>query len=174
MFYKKKSKILLIKPTTSFTCLVGALMFCKSTLVDAQTTTSGTFLVSFSVAASCSLSAATMTFAPYAGSQLTATSVVNANCTSETPYTISINDSPNSGSAYYLVKTGGSSSVESNRIEATFTNGSSVLTQGVVAFSGTGTGSDAVAGTITGTLAAFQTGKLAGSYTKIMTLNVVY
>jgi hypothetical protein len=31
-----------------------------------------------------------------------------------------------------------------------------------------------VAGTITGTLAALQTGKLAGSYVKVMTLNVVY
>ena len=174
MFYKKKSKILFIKSTTSLTCLVSAFMLCKSTLVDAQTTTSGTFLVSFSVAASCSLSAATMTFAPYTGNQLTATSIVSVNCTSETPFAISINDSPNRGSAYYLVKSGGNSAEESNRIEAIFSNGSSTLTQGVTAFSGTGTGSDAVAGTITGTLAAFQTGKLAGSYIKIMTLNVVY
>jgi len=170
----KKSKILLMKTTTKLTCLVSMLIFCKSDLVNAQTTTSGTFLVSFSVAASCSLSADTMAFAPYTGSQITATSVVNVDCTSGTPYTVSLNDSPDSGSVYYLVKTGGSPAVDTNRLEASFTNGSSTLTPGIAAFRGTGIGTRAVAGTITGTIAALQTGKLAGSYTKIMTLNVVY
>jgi spore coat protein U-like protein len=172
--YKKKSKILLLKTTTKLTCLVGMLIFCKSDFVSAQTTTSGTFLVSFSVAASCSLTADTMSFGPYSGSQLTATSVVNVDCTTGTPYTVSINDSPDSGSMYYLVKTGGTSAVDTNRLEASFTNGSSTLTRGIAAFTGTGIGTRAVAGTITGTIAALQTGKLAGSYTKIMTLNVVY
>ena len=171
---KKKSKILLMKTTTKLTCLVGMLIFCKSDLVSAQTITSGTFLVSFSVAASCSLSADTMSFGSYSGSQLTATSVVNVDCTSGTPYTVSLNDSPDSGSLYYLVKVGGSSTVDTNRLEASFTNGSSTLTPGIAAFRGTGIGSRAVAGTLTGTIAGLQTGKLAGSYIKIMTLNVVY
>jgi spore coat protein U-like protein len=174
MVSNKKSKILLMKSTTKLTCLVGLLIFCKSDFAEAQTTTSGTFLVSFNVAASCSISADTMAFAPYNGAQITATSAISVDCTSGTDYTVSFNDAPNSGSAYYLVKTGGNSSIESNRLEATFTNGSSTLTQGTAAFRGTGIGSRAVAGTITGTIAALQTGKLAGSYTKIMTLNVVY
>ena len=171
---KKKSKISLMKCTTKLTCLVGMLFFCKSGFVVAQTTTSGTFLVSFGVSASCSISADTMAFASYSGSQITATSAVSVDCTSGTDYVVSFNDAPNSGSAYYLVKTGGNASIDSNRLEVTFTNGSSVLTQGVVAFRGTGIGSSALAGTITGTMAALQTGKLAGSYIKIMTLNVVY
>lgn len=171
---KKKSKISLMKSTTKLTYLVGLLIFCKSDFVVAQTTTSGTFLVSFGVSDSCSISADTMAFAPYSGSQITATSAVSVDCTSGTNYTVSFNDAPNSGSAYYLVKTGGNSANYSNRLEVTFTNGSSVLTQGVAAFRGTGIGSRAVAGTITGTIAALQTGKTAGSYTKIMTLNVVY
>ncbi|NCV44178.1 MAG: hypothetical protein EBX09_03695 [Actinobacteria bacterium] len=174
MINKKKSLTLLVKSTTRLTCLATVLIFCKSDFVGAQTTTTGTFLVSFSVAASCSISADTMAFAPYSGAQLTATSVVTVDCTSGTPYTVSFNDVSNFGSAYYLVKTGGSAAVDSNRLEATFTNGSSILTQGVAAFRGTGTGSNSVAGTITGTIAALQTGKLAGSYTKLMTLNVVY
>jgi len=174
MFNKKKSKILFIKSTTSLTCLVGAFMLCKSSLVDAQTTTSGTFLVSFGVSASCSISADTMAFAPYSGSQIIATSAVSVDCTSGTDYTVSFNDAANSGSTYYLVKTGGNASIESNRLDVTFTNGSSILTQGAAAFRGTGIGSRAVAGTITGTMAALQTGKLAGSYVKVMTLNVVY
>ena len=171
---KKKSKILLMKSTTKLTCLVGMLIFCKSDFVQAQTTTSGTFLVSFGVSDSCSISADTMAFAPYSGSQITATSAVSVDCTSGTDYAVSFNDAPNSGSAYYLVKTGGNASIDSNRLEATFTNGSSILTQGTAAFRGTGIGSSALAGTITGTMAALQTGKLAGSYIKIMTLNVVY
>ena len=171
---KKKSKILLMKATTRLTCLVGLLIFCKSDFVHAQTTTSGTFLVSFGVSDSCSISADTMAFAPYNGSQIIATSAVSVDCTSGTDYAVSFNDTPNSGSIYYLVKTGGNAAVDSNRLEVTFTNGSSILTQGVAAFSGKGIGSRAVAGTITGTMAALQTGKLAGTYIKIMTLNVVY
>ena len=171
---KKKSIILSMKATTRLTCLVGLLIFCKSDFVEAQTTTSGTFLVSFGVSDSCSISADTMAFAPYSGSQITATSAVSVDCTSGTDYAVSFNDAPNSGSTYYLVKTGGNASVDSNRLEVTFTNGSSILTQGTAAFRGTGTGSRSVAGTITGTMAALQTGKLAGTYIKIMTLNVVY
>jgi spore coat protein U-like protein len=171
---KKKSKILLMKSTTKLTCLVGMLIFCKSDFVNAQTTTSGTFLVSFGVSDSCSISADTMAFAPYSGSQITATSAVSVDCTSGTDYTVSFNDAPNSGSVYYLVKTSGNAAIDSNRLEVTFTNGSSILTQGNTAFRGTGIGSRAVAGTITGTMAALQTGKLAGTYIKIMTLNVVY
>jgi hypothetical protein len=50
------------------------------------------------------------------------------------------------------------------------------MTNGAATISGTGTGigSSAVAGTITGTMAAGQTGKTAGSYSKMMTLNIVY
>jgi spore coat protein U-like protein len=171
---KNKSKILLMKSTTKLTCLVGLLIFCKSDFVGAQTTTSGTFLVSFGVSDSCSISADTMAFAPYTGSQITATSAVSVDCTSGTDYTISLNDTPNSGSVYYLVHTEGNPSVVSNRLEMTFTNGSSILTQGNVAFRGKGIGSRSVAGTITGTIAGLQTGKVAGSYIKVMTLNVVY
>ena len=174
MINKKKSLTLLVKSTTRLTCLATVLIFCKSDFVGAQTTTTGTFLVSFSVAASCSISADTMAFAPYSGSQITATSAISVDCTSGTDYTVSFNDAANSGSIYYLVKTGGNQAVDSNRLEVTFTNGSSTLTQGIAAFRGTGIGSRAVAGTITGTIAALQTGKLAGSYLKVMTLNVVY
>jgi cell division protein FtsZ len=39
---------------------------------------------------------------------------------------------------------------------------------------GTGTGSSATAGTITGTIAASQTGKTAGTFSKTMTLNIIY
>jgi hypothetical protein len=48
------------------------------------------------------------------------------------------------------------------------------MTNGAATISGTGTGSSATAGTITGSMAATQTGKTAGDFTKTMTLNIVY
>jgi spore coat protein U-like protein len=48
------------------------------------------------------------------------------------------------------------------------------MTSGAATITGTGTGSDSTAGTITGSIASGQTGKSAGSYSKTMTLNLVY
>ncbi len=73
----------------------------------AQTTTTGSMVVSTSVSASCTIAADTMTFAAYAQSEITATSVITANCTNGTAYTISFNDTLlDSGSAYYLLRSG--------------------------------------------------------------------
>ena len=171
---KKKSKILLMKSTTKLTCLVGLLIFCKSDFVTAQTTTSGTFLVSFGVSDSCSISADTMAFAPYSGSQITATSAVSVDCTSGTVYVVSFNDAPNSGSIYYLTNTTTGLTDSGNRLEAGFTNGTTAMTAGAATITGTGTGSSATPGTITGSIASGQTGKTAGTYSKSMTLNLVY
>ena len=74
----------------------------------------------------------------------------------------------------YLVRSGGSSATASDRIEVTFTNGVSTMTNAAATNTGTGTGSSAAAGTITGTIAGSQTGKTAGSFSKTMTLNLAY
>ena len=93
----------------------------------------------------------------------------------------SFNDTPpgvaqgaSSGSVYFLVRSGGSSATASDRIEVSFTNGSSTMTNAAATLTGTGTGSSAAAGTITGTIAGSQTGKTAGSFSKTMTLNLAY
>lgn len=171
----KKNKISLAKTTTALTCLIGLVMFSGDS-GKAQTTTTGSMVVSSSVTASCTISAAAMTFAAYAQSTITATSVVTANCTNGTTYNISFNDTVDVATTpkYWLVRSGGLSSNDSDRLEVTFTNGSSTMTNGAATITGTGTGSSAAAGTITGTLAASQTGKTAGSYSKTMTLNIVY
>jgi spore coat protein U-like protein len=116
-----------------------------------------------------------MAFAAYSGTQITANSVITANCTNGTTYTISFNDTPDSVTKYYLVRSGGSSATASDRLEVSFTNGAgATMTNAAATITGTGTGSSATAGTITGTMAASQTGKTAGSYSKTMTLNIVY
>ena len=139
------------------------------------TTTTGTMSVSTSVASACTISAGAMTFAAYTGTLITATSALSVNCTNGTTFTISFNDSPEASPAYYLVRSDGTSATESDRINVTFTNtGGATMTKGAATITGTGTGSSAAAGTITGSIAASQTGKTAGSYSKTMTLNLVY
>jgi spore coat protein U-like protein len=115
-----------------------------------------------------------MTFAAYTSSLITATSAISVNCTNGTTYTVSFNDTPDTGSIYYLVRSGGTSATASDRIEVTFTNGVSTMTNAAATITGTGTGSSAAAGTITGTIAGSQTGKTAGSFSKTMTLNLAY
>jgi len=172
--FVKKSKMSLAKSTTALTCLVGALIV-SSDLGIAQTTTTGSMLASGSVSSTCTVSGATMAFAAYSGTQITANSVITANCTNGTTYTISFNDTPDSVTKYYLVRSGGSSANASDRLEVSFTNGAgATMTNAAATITGTGTGSSATAGTITGTMAASQTGKTAGSYSKTMTLNIVY
>jgi spore coat protein U-like protein len=174
---KKKSIILSMKATTRLTCLVGLLIFCKSDFVEAQTTTSGTFLVSFGVSDSCSISADTMAFAPYSGSQITATSAVSVDCTSGTDYAVSFNDAADgvTASTYKLVRDGTDGSATANYIEVSFTKSAgNTMTAGTASITGSGTGSSAAAGTITGSIAESQTGRTAGSFAKTMTLNIVY
>jgi len=172
--FVKKSKMSLAKSTTALTCLVGALIV-SSDLGIAQTTTTGSMLASGSVSSTCTVSGATMAFAAYSNTQITANSVITANCTNGTTYTISFNDTPDSVTKYYLVRSGGSSATASDRLEVSFTNGAgATMTNAAATITGTGTGSSATAGTITGTMAASQTGKTAGSYSKTMTLNIVY
>lgn len=171
--FVKKTKMSLAKSTTALTCLVGALIISSD--LRAQTTTTGSMIASGSVASTCTVSGASMAFAAYTASEITATSVITANCTNGTTYAISFNDTPDVTSKYYLVRSGGSSATASDRLEVSFKNGAgATMTNAAATITGTGTGSAATAGTITGTMAASQTGKTAGSYSKTMTLNIVY
>lgn len=173
--FEKKSKITLAKSTTALTCLITSLFVNSETGLAQTTTTTGSMVVSTSVASTCTVSAGAMTFAAYAGSEITATSAITANCTNGTAFTISFATAADTGSIYYLVRDGGSSSTLSDRLETTFKNGSAqTMTAGGATITGTGSGSSAAAGTITGTIAASQTGKTAGSYSKTITLNLVY
>ena len=176
--FVKKSKMSLAKSTTALTCLIGSLIIVSSESGMALTS-SGGLTVSGSVSSTCSVSGAAMSFDPYEGSLITATSEVTVNCTTGTSYTISLATIPDTGSTYYLTRTGSptpSPTLATNQLNVIFTAnaGATTLTNGVTAMTGTGTGSSATAGTITGTMAATQTGKTAGTFNKTMTLNIVY
>ena len=172
----KKSKMSLAKSTTALTCLFGVLIVTSESGL-ALTTTTGSMAVSTSVASTCTLSAASMTFAAYSGSLITATSEITANCTNGTAYTISFNDAADgvTASTYKLIRATTDGSASANYIEVSFTKSAGLtMTAGTASITGTGTGSAATAGTITGSIAASQTGKTAGTFSKTMTLNIVY
>jgi hypothetical protein len=168
--FVKKSKISLAKSTTALTCLVGVLIISAESGIALST--SGQFTASTSIAKSCTISADTMTFPAYVGATITGESVVLVNCTSGATYEISLNDSPSSGSNYLLANT--TEGLTSNTLNVTFSNGGAAMTNGAATIGGTGTGSSAIAGTITGSIIQNQTGKPAGTYSKLMTLNIVY
>jgi hypothetical protein len=171
-YYFKKVKVVLAKSTSALTCLLSLLIISRASAQN--TTATGSMAVSSMIlisgsgplnngGSSCSVSASNMDFAPYTKILITATSVVSAICTDGTTYNISFNDSPNDASAYYLVRTGGNSATASDRLNVIFTNtAGATMTNGAATISGTGIGSSATAGTITGTIAANQTGKNDG------------
>ena len=184
-FKKKREKVFRAKKTGVLTCLLGLITISRA--YAQSTTATGLMAVSTMILAgspatlnngetgSCSVSAGDLNFAAYTGSLITATSTVSINCSNNTNYSISFNDTPEATPAYYLVRVGGTSATASDRLNVIFTNTEgATMTKGAATISGIGIGSSAVAGTITGTLAKDQTGKTAGSYSKIMTLNVVY
>jgi hypothetical protein len=169
--FVKKSKMSLAKSTTALTCLVGVLIISAEPGIAAST--SGQFTASTSIAKTCTISADTMTFPAYVGATITGTTVVMADCTSGATYTISLADTPSSGSNYLLANT--TAGLTSNTLNVTFTNTlGATMTNAAATIGGTGTGASAAAGTITGSIIENQTGKPAGTYSKLMTLNIVY
>jgi spore coat protein U-like protein len=116
-----------------------------------------------------------MAFAAYTSSDtITQTSVVTVNCSTGANYTISFNDTANGSGEYILQNTTTNTNATGHQLLATFSNGAAAMTSGAATITGTGTGASSTAGTITGSIASGQTGKSAGTYSKTMTLNLVY
>ena len=170
--FVKKSKMSFAKSTTALTCLVGSLIFYSD--LRAVTVTTG-MAVATSVASSCTISAGSMTFGEYSGSEITATSVITQDCNAPT-FSISLAATPEAPpQTYYLYRGGTVSGTASNQLGVIFTHPGGAMVGSTVALTGTGTGtSGAVVGTITGTIAGSQSGKTSGNFTRTMTLNLVY
>ena len=171
--FVKKTKMSLANSTTALTCLVGALII-SSDLGAQTTTTTGSMAVATSIASTCTISAGTMTFAAYTGSLITATSEIKATCTNGTNYSISLSETANATDTYYLYRGGTVSATASDQLGVIFSHAGGTMIGATVAITGTGSGASQTAGTITGSIAGSQTGKTAGSFTRTMTLNLVY
>jgi len=171
--FVKKSKMSLAKSTTALTCLVG--LFIVSSDPATSASTSGTFIASTSVASACTFSAGAMGFDPYTGSTITANSVLTVNCSTGTSFTISFNDTANGSGEYTLQNTTTNVSSAGHQLLVSFAkSGGGAMTSGAATITGTGAGATSTAGTIVGTIASGQSGKSAGTYSKTMTLNLVY
>ena len=172
--FVKKSKMSLAKSTTALTCLVG--LFIVSSDPATSASTSGTFTASTSVASACTISAGAMGFSAYTGlADLTATSAVTVDCSTGANYTIYFTDTADGAGKYILQNTTTNTNSEGHQLLVSFAkSGGGAMTSGAATITGTGAGTSSAAGTITGTIASGQTGKAAGSYSKTMTLNLVY
>ena len=171
--FVKKSEMSLAKSTTALTCLVG--LFIVSSDPAAASSASGQFSASTSVSSVCTISAPTMAFGAYTSSATsTQTTVVTVDCSTGANYTISFNDTADGNGKYILQNTTTNTNATGHQLLASFTNGTTAMTSGAATITGTGAGAAATAGTITGTIASGQSGKAAGTYSKIMTLNLAY
>lgn len=174
-----KNKKIKAFSTSALTTLLGALLVVTNISSSSATTSSdSTFDASASVASSCIISATPMTFSAYTETLITATTDVTANCTFGTTGTITLTTvADGTSNSYKLVRTGGSASTANDVLEVSFkkTSDSTALYSGSGSFSVTGTGSAVTSSAlITGTIAASQTAKTAGSFSKSLTLTVTY
>jgi hypothetical protein len=176
--FVKKSKMSLAKSTTALTCLVGLFIVSSDpATATSTTTTTGSFIASASVASACTFSAGAMGFGTYnSGSDSTATSVLTVNCSTGQAYTISFNDTDNGSAQYILQNTTTGTSSTGHQLLVSFAKSTGgAMTSGAATITGTGIGAaDTLATSIVGTIASGQSGKAAGSYSKTMTLNLVY
>ena len=175
-----KNKKIKAFSTSALTTLLGALLVVTNISSSSATTSSdSTFDASASVASSCIISATAMTFSAYTETLITATTDVTANCTFGTTGTITLTTVADATTANYykLVRAGGSASTANDVLEVSFkkTSDSTALYSGSGSFSVTGTGSAVTSSAlITGTIAASQTAKTAGTFSKSLTLTVTY
>ena len=98
------------------------------------------------------------------------------NCSTGQAYTISLNDTDNGSAEYILQNTTTGISSTGHQLLVSFAKSTGgAMTSGAATITGTGIGAaDTLSTSIVGTIASGQSGKSAGSYSKTMTLNLVY
>jgi len=175
----KFNKKTIFKTTTALTCLLGAVLLFNQAANAAPTTSAGTMAVTTSVGAVCSVTATELAFGTFANSGATADSssggVISTNCSTALAHVLKVTESSVSGA--YTMITGDGVAAEKKITFRLYTGAAATGTQlsEAVAFAtATGTASTAAVATIFGQIAASQTGKEAGSYTKSIALSVTY
>ena len=175
----KFNKKTIFKTTTALTCLLGAVLLFNQAANAAPTTSAGTMAVTTSVGAVCSVTATELAFGAFANSGATADSssggVISTNCSSALVHTLKVTESSVSGA--YTMITGDGVAAEKKITFRLYTGAAATGTQlsEAVAFAtATGTASTVAVATIFGQIAASQSGKEAGSYTKSIALSVTY
>ena len=159
--------------TTALTCLTSLIII--NTQPANAASTSGQFTAQTVMSPSCTLSASTMGFAAYTGILITATSNLVVNCTNAAPFTLSFSDTDHTGGLYKLTRASSPGSATTDYLNIFFKNAApATMTNAGATITGTGTGASATAGTVTGVIPASQLGRFAGTFAKIMTMQITY
>jgi hypothetical protein len=175
--FKEKSKT-----TTALTCLIGAVLLFNQTAANALATSAGTMTVTTKVGSFCSVTATNLTFGVFlndAGAnpvESTGGGVVSTNCSIGTENILAITQADHTLGVYKMLTSGASSDTrEINFTIRTASAGGGVLLSLASTFAtATGIGSTDPVATLFGRIAAGQSGKVAGAYTKTMALSVTY
>jgi spore coat protein U-like protein len=171
---KQNKKFITAQTTTALTSLIALLIVSNNA---SAATTSATFTAQTVAENACTLASTTMTFgSAYNLTALTQSSDIVVNCTANATFSIYFTDAADGvGSGQYkLIRTTTDGTASANFLNIAFNNGTNTMTESGAKITGTGTGSSATAGTITGIIAAGQASRTAGTFTKTMTLNVAY
>jgi hypothetical protein len=177
---KKNNKINKLRTTTALTLLTAITFFAQTHAIVATTSNNSLTPVA-SVAKVCTIAATAMTFTAYLELELTQTTTLTATCTNGTTGTISIadaTDGPDAGS-YKLIRATTNGAATENYLKITFKKTSnndamySGAANGTLSHVGTGSAVTTDLG-ITGTIDAGQTSRTAGTFSKVVTLNITY
>ena len=168
----------LIKDKISvFGYLLSALISLQAQSKAAITAT-GTFTVTTSVINTCSLSVPSMNFSSYSENSVSATVDITALCTPGLTAMISFNTTPDGGgNNYKLISESGNESLISNYLLVNFkkeNRNGEFMSNNTGIITATGTGNQITAGIIYGEVAGGQSGKVSGTYSKVLSLQIVY
>jgi spore coat protein U-like protein len=174
----KKNKIFFAKSTTALTSLFTVLININNVASALETT--NTFTPSVAVGSSCTISTPAMGFAAWTDAAartdgLEATIGVLVNCTNNTPYSISFTNSDHTTGMYKLTRDSTDGVATTNYLNIWFKNAAAATMSNIGAtIIGTGSGISATAGTVTGVIPASQLGRFAGTFAKVMTMQITY
>jgi spore coat protein U-like protein len=97
------------------------------------------------------------------------------NCTNNTTYSISFTNSDHTTGMYKLTRDSTDGVATTNYLNIWFKNAAAATMSNIGAtIIGTGSGISATAGTVTGVIPASQLGRFAGTFAKVMTMQITY
>lgn len=167
-----------------FLCVTAAVVLSLTSLNAQAGTATANLAVSIQINASCTINAASLTFAPTAGTTLVASNVdanttVSVTCTSGSPYSIGMDNGANVSGSQRRMKSGSNFLnynlyVDSGYSNAWITTGSpSGCTPTGSCYLGTGSGSPQSV-SIYGRVPSMGTAPPTGTYTDTVTMTITY
>ena len=170
-------KNLVKKKKSTFIYLLGTLI-SRQSHSNAVTTVAGTLTVTTSVINVCSLNVPSMNFSLYSENLISSTANVTTMCTNGLIALIYFDTVPDGGDKNYkLIAESRDGSQLSNYLLVNFKKENSngeYMSNNTGIITTTGTGSQVTAGTIYGEVPGGQSGKVSGTYSKVLSLQIVY